>query len=186
MFTDCESDLIHRLRILTRDNAPDRNYHFRPPTHEETVTQFNRVFGFIWLDDELKEYIERSIDMIVAAPPRTPFANCDQFVQCRPEWRTLLLQGAMMHALFAVMLNWVADEFSYSIGGVSLDIEKSSKYESAYQAIKDTFDAQLERAKQTVKIVAGLVQPRFGTGVRSSFGPYSGTGILTPRKFVGF
>jgi len=185
-FTDCESDMIRRLRILLRDNKPDRNYHFRPPAHEETVQQFNRVFGFIWEDDELKEYIERSMDMIVAAPPRTPFANCDCFIQSRPEWRTLLLNGAMMHAIFAVMLNWIAVEFDYSIGGVSLTIEKSSKYESAYSAIKDAWESQLERAKQTVKIIKGLQQPRFGIGIRSAFGPYTGSGVLTPRKFVGF
>lgn len=186
MFTDCESDMIHRLRILLRDNQPDRNYHFRPPAHEETITQFNKVFGYIWLDEEMKEYIERSIDMIAAAPPRTPFSNIDQLVQSRPEWRTLLLNGAMMHALFAVMVNWIADEFDYSIGGVSLTIEKSSKYESAYQAIKDTWTEALERAKATVKIIGGLQQPKYGIGVRSAFGPYTGSGVLSPRKFVGF
>ncbi len=185
-YTDVESDLIRRLRILLRDNKPDRNYHFRPPAHEETVQQFNRVFGFIWEDDELDEYLQRAMDQVIAAPPRTPFVNLDQFVQSRPEWRTLLLNGAMMHAIFAVMLNWIADEFDYSIGGVSLTIEKSSKYESAYQAIKDNWTEQLERAKQTVKIVKGLQQPKFGIGIRSAFGPFTGTGVLTPRKFVGF
>lgn len=185
-YTDVESDLIRRLRILLRDNKPDRNYHFRPPAHEETVQQFNRVFGFIWEDDELDEYLQRAMDQVIAAPPRTPFVNLDQFVQSRPEWRTLLLNGAMMHAIFAVMLNWIADEFDYSIGGVSLTIEKSSKYESAYQAIKDNWTEQLERAKQTVKIVKGLQQPKFGIGIRSAFGPFTGSGVLTPRKFVGF
>lgn len=185
LFTDCEDDLIRRLRILLRDNKPDRNYHFRPPAHEETIQQFNRVFGFIWEDEELKEYIERAIDMISAAPPRTVFTNCDQFVQCRPEWRTLLLNGAMMHALLAIMINWISDEFDYNIGGVSLTIEKSSKYESAYGAIRDSWESQLERAKQTVKIIKGLQQPRFGIGIRSSFGPFAGRGQLTPQKFVG-
>ena len=167
-------------------NSPDRNYHFRPPAHETTVQQFNQVFGYIWEDEELQEYLARGIDMIAAAPPRTPFTNCDQLVQCYPEWRTLLLNGAMMHALLALMINWIADEFSYSIGGVSLDIEKSSKYESAYQALNDQFDKQLERAKQTVRVIRGLQQPRFGVGIRSAFGPHVGSGVLTPRKFVGF
>ena len=176
---------LYRSGMLV-SNCPDRNYHFRPPAHEATVRQFNQVFGFIWEDEELQEYLERALDRISAAPPRTPFTGCDQMVQCRPEWRTLLLNGAMMDALFAVMVNWIADEFDYSIGGVSLTIEKSSKYESAYQAIKDQFDTQLERAKETVKIVKGLQQPRFGVGIRSSFGPYTGRGVLTPRKFIGF
>lgn len=186
LLTDCETDMVRRLRILLRDNSPDRNYHFRPPAHDTTVGQFNKVFGFIWLDEELQEYIARAVDMISASPPRTPFTSCDQLVQCYPEWRTLLLNGAMMSALFALMVNWIADEFDYSIGGVSLTIEKSNKYESAYQAMRDQFDTQLERAKQTVKVIKGLQQPRFGVGIRSSFGPFVGKGILTPAKFIGF
>jgi len=185
-FTACEQDMIKRLRILLRDNSPDRNYHFRPPAHEETIRQYNKVFGYIWEDYELQEFLNRGLDMVSAAPPRTPIPNCDILVRDYPEWRTLVLNGGMMYSLFALMVNWIADEFSYSIGGVSLDIDKSSKYESAYQAIKDQFDSQLERAKLTVKYVKGLQQPRFGIGIRSSFGPYVGAGVLSPRKFVGF
>ena len=186
LYSCCEEDMIRRLRILLRDNNPDRNYHFRPPAHEATIGQFNRVFGYVWEDHELQEFVQRSVDRIAASPPRTPFTNCDQLVQCYPEWRTLLLNGAMMDALFALMINWIADEFDYNIGGVSLTIEKSSKYESAYGAMRDSFDTQLERAKQTVKSIRGLKQPRFGVGIRSAFGPYTGSGVLTPRKFIGF
>jgi hypothetical protein len=184
--TCCEADLIRRLRILLRDNNPDRNYHFRPPAHEETIRQFNRVFGYIWEDAELEEYILQSLDMVSAAPPRTPIPSCDVLVRSYPEWRGLVLNGAMMYALLALMINWVADEFDYSIGGVSLSIEKSSKYESIYQAIKDQFETQLDKAKATVKIIAGLQQPKYGIGIRSSFGPYVGSGVLSPQKFVGF
>lgn len=185
-FTSCETELIRRLRIMLRDNNPDRNYHFRPPAHEETIRQFNRVFGYIWEDYELQEYLQNGLDMVAAAPPRTPIPSCDILVRNYPEWRTLVLNGAMMYALLAMMTNWIADEFDYSIGGVSLSIEKSSKYESAFQATKDNFDTQLDRAKQTVKIVKGLQQPRFGIGIRSSFGPNVGSGVLSPRKFIGF
>jgi hypothetical protein len=179
-------DLMGRLRMLLRDNNPDRNYHFRPPSHEETVQQFNRVFGYIWEDVELQEYILRSLDMISAAPPRTPFASVDQMVAFRPEWRTLLLTGAMTFALQALRINWVAEEFDYSIGGVSLNLEKSSKYEGAYQAAADQFDKQMEKAKATVNVIRGLQQPRFGMGIRSAFGPFSGRGVLSPQKFIGF
>lgn len=111
-FSVCEDDMIRRLRILLRDGNPDRNYHFRPPAHETTIGQFNQVFGYIWEDAELQEFLLRSLDMISASPPRTSFTSCDQLVQCYPEWRTLLLNGAMMHALLAVMINWISDEFS--------------------------------------------------------------------------
>jgi hypothetical protein len=184
-FTGCETDLMRRLRILLRDNNPDRNYHWRPPTHEETIRQFSRVFGFIWEDEELKEYLERSMDMISLAPPAQNFSSLDSMCQQFSPWKTLLLTGAMYYALQALRLNWVADEFSYSIGGVSLDLDKSSKYEAAASSMSEQFDKMLEKAKQTVNIIRGLQQPRFGVGIRSAFGPYSGKGVLSPRKFVG-
>jgi len=182
--TPIELDLMGRLRILGRDNNPDRNYSFRPPTHEETIQQFSRVFGYIWEDVELQEYLVRSLDMISASPPRTPFSTVDQLASYRPEWKTLLLTGALMFALQALRICWVADEFNYSIGGISLDLDKSSKYEGAYQAATEQFDKQLEKAKLTVNVVKGLQQPRFGMGLRSAFGPYSGRGVLSPRKFM--
>lgn len=185
-FSLTQTDTIRRLRILLRDNNPDRNYRFRPPAHEETVRQFNKVFGYIWLDDEMDQFIQSGLDSVSAAPPRTVFRNMDQLMQVYPEWRTLVLNGAMMYALFALMTNWISEEFDYSIGGVSLNLEKSAKYESAYQTIKDTFTGQLEQAKATVKYIRGLQQPRFGIGIRSSFGPSVGAGVLTPRQFIGF
>ena len=344
---DWHNFVLAKSKVLIT-NSPDRNYHFRPPAHEETIQQFNRVFGFIWEDSELGEFIERSLDMVISSPPRTPFANIDQFCQARPEWRTLLLTGAMGFALNALRYNWIADEFSlapetlvqillpdeketnitldalysvctssqdggeigdafkkgclqvrsvtkdghvikcvvsdvlkhqtenkgafqvtveggatvtatldhslftlvqgeivpirtdnlkigstlvriegngvnyktvvqiipvealsisydlsvpgpenfvltngilahnsYSIGGVSLDLDKSSKYESAAASANEQFDKMLEKSKATVNVIRGLQQPRFGTGIRSSFGPYSGRGILNPRKFSG-
>jgi hypothetical protein len=184
--TMIEYDLMGRLRILLRDNNPDRNYHFRPPSHEETVQQFSRVFGYIWEDVELQEYLDRSLDMISSAPPRTPFQSVDQLVAFRPEWRTLLLTGAMMFAIQALRLNWIVDEFDYSIGGVSLSLDKSSKYEGAYSSLAEQFDKQLENSKATVNIIKGLQQPRFGMGLRSAFGPYVGRGVLSPQKFIGF
>ena len=185
-FTPLEEDLIRRLRMLLRDQNPDKFYKFRPPAHEETVNQFSRVFGYIWEDVELLEYLDRSLDMVIATPPRTPFANVEQMASYRPEWRTLLITGAMIYALQSLQINWVADEFDYSIGGVSLTIDKSSKYESLKSGASDLFDKQLERAKATVKYIKGLQQPKYGAGIRSAFGPYVGAGVLSPRKFLGF
>jgi hypothetical protein len=91
----------------------------------------------------------------------------------------------MWFALHGLQLNWIADEFDYSIGGVSLNLEKSSKYESAAASTAENFDKQLEKAKATVNFIKGLQQPKYGTGIRSAFGPYAGRGVLSPRKFVG-
>lgn len=185
-FTQIEAGLVRSLRILLRDNNPDRNYHFRPPTHEETVRQYNRVFGYIWEDEELKEYLDRGMDMVMAYPPRTPFSSLDSMIHRYPDWKTLVITAGKILALDALRINWIADEFDYSIGGISLNIDKASKYESAMQASSEQFDKQIEKAKATVNFIRGVQQPKFGTGIRSAFGPYTGAGVLTPRKFVGF
>lgn len=184
-FSTYQLELIRSLRTALRDNNPDRNYKFRPPAHEETVDQFSKVFGYIWEDDELAQYLDFALDMISASPPRTPFNNVDHLMQTRREWKSLLLWGAQIWAINALQANWIADEFDYSIGGVSLNLEKSSKYESLKQGASDQFDKQLERAKQTVKFIRGLQQPKYGAGIRSSFGPYVGRGVLAPSKFLG-
>lgn len=83
-----------------------------------------------------------------------------------------------------ILSNGVLAHNSYSIGGVSLDLEKSSKYESLKQNAETQFDKAGEAKARTVKYIRGLQQPRFGLGVRSSFGPYVGAGILSPRSFI--
>jgi hypothetical protein len=108
---DWHNFVLYRSGMVV-SNSPDRNYHFRPPAHEETIRQFNRVFGYIWLDEELKEYLEQSMNTISLYPPMTPFQSLDQLYTQYPSWKSLLLTGAMFWALNALRINWVADEFS--------------------------------------------------------------------------
>lgn len=182
----CEADLIRSLRILLRDNNPGRNYHFIPPTGENSVNQFTRVFGFIWEDEELLEFLRVSLDSVNMYPPQTFFQNLDGLIRDQRNWRTLVLTGALVHAIQAAALNWIADEFDYSIGGVSLTIERSAKYQSMMNDANARFLEFIVNAKETVKVIRGLKQSRFGVGIRSSFGPSVGRGALTPRRFLGF
>lgn len=85
-----------------------------------------------------------------------------------------------------VLSNGILAHNSYSIGGVSLDLERSSKYADAKQSAKDTFNEMLEKAKATVKIIRGLQQPKWNAGLRSSFGPATRDSVLTPAKFSGY
>jgi hypothetical protein len=181
-------DMIRSLRVLLRDNNPSRNYHFMPPSGEESVNQFNRVFGYIWEDPELNEYLRVSLDIINMYPPRTFYSTIEQLMQQNAGWRSLVLTGAMVYAIQALSLNWIADEFSYSIGGVSLDLEKSSKYQGMAESLDGRFKEMLSAdtgAKATIKVIRGLQQSKYGIGIRSSFGPSVGRGALTPRRFIG-
>lgn len=185
IFSTCEKDLIDKLRVMLRDNNPDRNYHFRPPEQEGVIKKYNRVFGYVWEDYELLCYLQMALDWFNAMPPETEaIFNLNILCSRKPVWRTFILWGAAVHALFALSINWVHDEFDYSIGGISLSIEKSSKYESLKQNAEGQFDKAAEAKARTVKFVRGLQQPKFGFGVRSSFGPNVGRGVLSPRSFV--
>lgn len=184
-YTPEERDMINTLRLLLRDQNPDRYYHFRPPEYEGNLNQYNRVFGQIWEDAELYQYLLRSLDWWNMFPPRTAELNTltKLYVQ-RPEWRTAIYWGAITHACFALSANWVADEFDYSIGGVSLSLERSSKYETLKQNSEQQFDKGSTAKQQTVKFMRGLQQPKYGIGIRSSFGPFVGKGVLSPRGFL--
>jgi hypothetical protein len=176
--------VLHRSKVVV-SNSPDRNYHFRPPEQEGVVRKYNRVFGYIWEDHEIVAFLEMSLDWFNSLPPETAeIRTLDMLCARKPNWRTFIIWGAIVHAMFALAANWVADEFSYSIGGISLDLERSSKYESLKSNAEGQLDKAAEAKSRTVKFIRGLQQPKFGFGVRSSFGPAVGRGVLSPRSFV--
>jgi hypothetical protein len=180
-----ELDLVRSFRIFLRDNNPARNYRFAPPAGEEAVNGQTRVFGFVWEDHELLEFLRFSLDSINMHPPMTFFDTIDELMTRQKSWRTLLLVGAAVHAFRGITANWILEEFGYSIGGVSLDLEKSSKYQSLMNDTQAQFKDFIDPAKETVKVIRGLKQSRYGVGIRSSFGPSVGRGALTPRRFLG-
>jgi hypothetical protein len=84
-----------------------------------------------------------------------------------------------------VLANGIVAHNSYSIGGISLDIDKASGYESLKGNAEGQLDKATEAKKMTTLYVSGLRQPKYGVGVRSAFGPNVGRGVLGPRSFVG-
>ena len=181
-FDPKELALIYSLRVMLRDNDPDRNYRFSPPNSQDALSKQTRVFGYVWTDDELSESLQRGLDTTNLMPPQTGFT----IATLPTNWRTLVLTGAAIFALQALTLNQIHEEFGYSIGGVSLDLDKSSKYQSMMESLQSRFDTMKESAHMTIKISKGLQQSRFGAGVRSSFGPATSSSIQTPGKFMRF
>jgi len=183
--TDCITDLISKMRFMTRDNDPDRNYRFMPPEGEGTVGCYNQVFGYIWTDEEFYEYLQISLWKWNMQPPETEeLKNLDSLCSMKPIWKAPILWGALVTSAQALAYNWVANEFDYSIGGISLSVEKSSKYMDLKRNAEEQWDKMCEAKSRTTKFMRGLSQPRFGRGVRSAFGPYVGRGVLSPRNFV--
>ena len=170
---------------LVVSNSPDRNYRFMPPKSEGEVGCYNQVFGYIWEDAEFAEYLEIALWKWNAHPPETEeLSNLDILCQQKPAWKASILWGALVNAAQALAYNWTANEFDYSIGGISLNLEKSSKYMDLKRNAEEQWDKLTEAKARTTKYMRGLAQPRFGRGVRSAFGPYVGKGVLSPRNFV--
>jgi hypothetical protein len=184
-YSSCVQDLINKMRVLTRDNNPDKNYKFAPPKSEGEVGCYNQVFGYIWEDAEFAEYLEIALWKWNAHPPETEeLNNLDRLCQSKPAWKASVLWGALVNAAQALAYNWIVNEFDYSIGGISLNLEKSSKYMDLKRNAEEQWDKLTEAKARTTKYMRGLAQPRFGRGVRSAFGPYVGKGVLSPRNFV--
>jgi hypothetical protein len=177
---DSEQLMVRRLRIILRDNNPDRNYRFRPPASEKFIQAQAQVFGYVWEDYELYEYLLMGIDFFNTAPPVTGIS----LLQTPDRWRSVVLLKAASLACGALALNWIVDEYDYSISGVSLNIEKSSKYQAMKESFETEYDKILELAKRSIKIAIGLKQPRYGIGISSALGPYSRPGVQSRRNFA--
>ena len=118
-------------------------------------------------------------------PPETEsYRDMATLVNRKPAWRTPILQGAIQFAAMALQANWIVDEFDYSIGGISLSVDKSSKYEGLKSSAESMWSQSVEAKARTTKIMRGLSQPKYGIGVRSAFGPHVGKGVLSPRSFI--
>jgi hypothetical protein len=175
--------LIFSLRVLLGDNNPDRLYRFRPPESEKFIQGQTQVFGFIFEDEELYEFLQMAVDDFNSRPPTTSIDFVNLWTTER-RWRTAVLTAASFYACAHIAMVWVANEFSYSISGVSLDIEKSSKYQSMKDEYMNQYDKLVEAAKRSIKIIKGLRQFRYGVGISSAMGPLSRPGVQSRRNWV--
>jgi hypothetical protein len=109
-------NLVAVTSRICSHNSPDRNYHFRPPEHECDIGQYNRVFGYVWTDEELYVYLQRALDWWNMFPPSTSISSLECLMSSTSggvaSWSTAIYYGAMSHALMALAINWVHEEFS--------------------------------------------------------------------------
>lgn len=155
-------------------NCPDRNYSMRPPESGPKIRNYTERFGFVWESPQLLVALKIAVGAINLFPPRTNFRLAD-FVDGGPagDWQFLLLYKAAAHACRMVQANWIVDEVDYSLGSLSLNLEKSSKYDQLAGVFEQQFETSLEGAKRTLKYTKGLQNSRFVSGVSGlfSFGP---------------
>jgi len=157
---------VRRLRILLRDNDPDRNYRFRPPSHEKFLQAQTQVFGYIWEDYELYEYVLMAIDDLNSSPPVTGVT----LGNIPDRWRTAILLRAGAFACFAIALNWIADEFSVSKDesvdvkdgdGNIYDLSVEELFEACYGDILEKVHTQVKSEYEQALKEIGETDPHY-------------------------
>jgi len=119
--------LVMMVRELLSDTNPDRNYHFRPPTPAKTVANFTQRVGFIWTDDTIIRMLQFAIAQMNWINPLNVYSYT---IETAPtDWGMIATIGAAAKCLSAEASRWAAEEFGYSLNGVSLDINKASTYQ---------------------------------------------------------
>lgn len=160
--------LINQLRIKLRDINPDADYHFSPPSSEQSISGFSQHRGFRWRDESLYSHLWQASNYINLYPPDTAFG-----IENYPAvWQPLLLIQAMSYALWDLAILWMNEEFSYSLNGISLDIQRSDKYQGAASSLQDQVNTQIEMAKKRIHIIKGLAQDRYTFSRGAALGPW--------------
>lgn len=153
------AEMIALVRELLSDENPDRNYHFRPPTQGKTVAGFSQRVGFIWTDETIIRMIKLAIAQLNTF---NPLVNYGYTIETIPaDWSQAAAVGAAAHCLTKEAARWAADEFSYSLNGVSLDINKAQTYQSMGESLKAEFKEWATAVSATKPRSVGLRQSRW-------------------------
>lgn len=150
------------VRELLSDENPDRNYHFRPPTPGKVVADFNTRVGYIWTDVTIIRMLRLAISKLNTWNPMGLYEF--RLENIPEDWANAAAVGAAAHCLGKESARWTAEEFSYSLNGVSLDINKAAEYQSLAQQFESEFQEWATNITANRPCVAGLRQNRWMLG----------------------
>jgi hypothetical protein len=145
--------LRKKLRIMLRDNNPDRNYKFMP--YNSSVMLYNMSkLSYVWEDEELDTYMDLAMGFINLTPPKQWLS----ITSIDSNWTSLLLMGAASFACRAKSLNWAVDGFDYSLGQVSLNLSsKASDYSGQADSYYTQFNELLVQMKGSLRYTVGIL-----------------------------
>jgi len=158
-YTAC---IIMMVRELLTDTNPDRNYHFRPPTPGKVVAGYTDRVGYIWTDETIIRMVKNNISRANTWNPRTLYSYTLETLA--DDWANFVALGAASSCLSNEGARWAADEFSYSLNGVSIDLPKTQLYQSLSQAYRAEWDEWAPRITAIRPFSAGLRQQRWILG----------------------
>lgn len=153
---------VRVVRELLSDTNPDRNYHFRPPTPGRVVANYTTRVGFIWLDTTILVNLALSISMLNLYNPMNYYNwNLNTIPY---DWGNIAALEAASLCLSGESARWAAEEFGYSLNGVSLDLNKSALYQSLASTYQTQFNTLAPLVTANRPFSAGLRQQRWLLG----------------------
>jgi hypothetical protein len=153
---------IMYVRELISDENPDRNYHFRPPTPGKVVAGYTTRVGYIWLDSTILRMLDISISKLNTWNTKNYFNWTLDNIPV--DWGRAAAIGAASLCLLKEGARWTADEFNYSLNGVSLDINKAQNYMALGQTYQQEFNEWAPQITANRPFSAGLRQQRWLLG----------------------
>lgn len=153
---------IMYVRELISDENPDRNYHFRPPTPGKVVAGYTTRVGYIWLDSTILRMLDIAISKLNTWNVKNLYGWTLDNIPI--DWGRCAAIGAASSCLTKEGARWAADEFSYSLNGVSLDINKANLYQSLGQTYSQEFNEWAPLITANRPFSAGLRQQRWLLG----------------------
>ena len=153
---------IMYVRELISDENPDRNYHFRPPTPGKVVAGYTTRVGYIWTDSTVLRMLDISISKLNTWNIKNYYGWSLDNIPA--DWGRCAAIGAAASCLLKEGARWAADEFGYSLNGVSLDINKSNLYQSLGTTYQQEFNEWATLITANRPYSAGLRQNRWLLG----------------------
>lgn len=124
-----ELNIINELRILLKDSHPQLD------KRRYTST-------------ELEIYLDNALLDINVTPPAFTNYTLDDWEADVPEWKGLILQGGMIFSMISEGIFQIGIEFNYNDNGISLNTNRSSRYQSLAQMMLQNYTKKLEAMKQ--------------------------------------
>jgi len=153
---------IMYVRELISDENPDRNYHFRPPTPGKVVAGYTTRVGYIWLDSTILRMLDIAISKLNTWNTKNLYNWTLDNIPV--DWGRCAAVGAAASCLIKEGARWGAEEFNYSLNGVSLDINKANTYQSLGQTLQQEFTEWAPLITANRPFSAGLRQQRWLLG----------------------
>lgn len=150
------------VRKLLRDDNPDKNYHFRPPTSAKVVAGYTSRVGFIWTDEDILWNFEQAISEMNIWNEKTFYNYTLDTIPI--DWSRVASVGAAAWCLLGESTRWAADEFGFSLNGISMDLHKKDTYLSLGTTFRQQFETIATKATAIRPFSAGLRQQRWLLG----------------------